>query len=316
MKIGVLFPGYSSQYIGMAKDLYDDSRIVQEYFEEASNCLSTNFVKLCFASSDTELSRIDNAYTSIFLVSSALFAFLKEQGIQPYLISGYNQGEFAALHAAGCFTFPDGLYLLSKYASLYTELLGTVDVNGIRISGIEFETLQEICKKISKTDRWVHIALQNLPKEHIVMGHLEAVERLREHIIEYPEIEMYDADVELGLHAACMESVVASLKIYSEKVDFNDLNIPIVTNAFGSIVTQGVEAKAALMKQIESMVKWSDCLLRFADCDLIIEVGPGTSLTDMVKKMYPEKLCKAINNKDDVKQLGLLIAQHRDEKKV
>jgi [acyl-carrier-protein] S-malonyltransferase len=310
MKIGVLFPGYGSQYIGMAKELYDDSRIVQEYFEEASNCLSTNFVKLCFASSDTELSKIDNAYTSIFLVSSALYALLKESGITPYYVAGYNQGEFSALYAAGGFTFPDGLYLLSKYASLYAQLLTTIDVNGIRISGVPFNQLNDLCQKTSKADRWVHIAIQNLPNEHIVIGHPEAIEHVREHVMEHPEVEIYDADVEVGLHAPYMEPVVSSLRMYSEKVDFKDLTIPLITNADALVVTEGAAIKAAVMKQLESVVRWSDCMTHFATCDLIIEVGPGSFLTTLAKKLYPDTLCKSVNTKEDWKELQQLLAGH------
>lgn len=307
MKIGVLFPGYGSQYIGMAKELYDDSRIVQEYFEEASACLDINFVKLCFASSDTELSKIDNAYTSIFLVSSALYAVIKSYGITPWCVAGYNQGEFSAIHASGGFTFPDGLYLLSKYALLYGQLLSTCDVNGMRISGIPFDQLNALCQKMSKPDRWVHIALQNLPQEHIVMGHPAAIELVREHVMEHPEVEIYDAEVELGLHAPVMEPVVSSLKTYSEKVDFKDLNVPLITNAQALSVQQGGEVKSALMKQLESVVRWPDCMAAFAQCDLIIEVGPGSTLTALAKKIYPDKLCTSINTKDDFNELERLL---------
>jgi len=307
MKIGILFPGYGSQYIGMAKELYDDSRIIQEYFEEASQCLDTNFVKLCFASSDTELSRIDNAYTSVFLVSSALYALLKQHGITPWRVSGYNQGEFSAIYAAGGLTFPDGLYLLSKYALLYGQLLSTTDLNGIRISGIPFDSLNMLCQKMSKPDREVHIAIQNLPQEHIVMGHPAAIELVREHAMEHPEVEIYDAEVELGLHAACMESVVSSLRTYSEKVDFKGLSYPLVTNTQASLVTEGSEVKAAALKQLETMVRWSDCMEQYAESDLIIEVGPGSTLTTLAKKIYPDKLCISLNTKEDFKELERLL---------
>ena len=68
MKVALVFPGYGSQFVGMAKELYDESRLIQEYFEDASNCLNINFVKVCFASSENELGRLDTAFVSIFLV--------------------------------------------------------------------------------------------------------------------------------------------------------------------------------------------------------------------------------------------------------
>src|SRR5436190_23732080 len=101
MKIGFIFPGYGNQFVGMGKELYDEFRIVQEYFEEAYNCLNINFVKLCFASSEQELATISNSHISIFLVGASLFALLKEQGIKCDLIAGYGIGSYTALFSAG-----------------------------------------------------------------------------------------------------------------------------------------------------------------------------------------------------------------------
>ena len=66
MKIGMIFPGQGSQFLGMGKEFYDKERIFQELFEQASNCLDQNFVRLCFASSEKELCKTINAQTSIF----------------------------------------------------------------------------------------------------------------------------------------------------------------------------------------------------------------------------------------------------------
>src|SRR5438477_11718929 len=109
MKTALLFPGYGSQFVGMGKELYDEYRIVQEYFEEASNCSNVNFVKLCFASSDVELGKLAHAYMSLFLIGSCVSAVLKEQGIIPDVVAGYNNGEITSLFAGGCFSLPDGL---------------------------------------------------------------------------------------------------------------------------------------------------------------------------------------------------------------
>ena len=86
-------------------------------------------LNLCFASSDAELSKLANAYTSLFLIGASVYAVLKEHGIQPDIVAGYNNGESAALFAAGCFTFPDGLYLLNKFCSFYQEVVDAMDVD-------------------------------------------------------------------------------------------------------------------------------------------------------------------------------------------
>jgi len=76
-KIGMIFPGYGSQFVGMCKELYDASRLVQEYFEEASICLDSNLIKICFASSDAEIAKMQHAVTSIFVTSTAIVTLLK-----------------------------------------------------------------------------------------------------------------------------------------------------------------------------------------------------------------------------------------------
>ena len=149
MKIALLFPGYGSQYVGMGKDLYDEYRIVQEYFEEASHCLNSNFVKLCFASSDAELGKMVNAYTALFLMGSATYAVLKENGIEPDVVTGYNNGESAALFAAGCFSFPDGLYLLNKYCSFYQEIVDGMDVDLIHVTNVSTKQIEDACERVS-----------------------------------------------------------------------------------------------------------------------------------------------------------------------
>src|SRR5580765_900605 len=152
MKIAVVFPGYGSQHVGMGKEMYDEYRIVQEYFEEASNCLNSNFVKLCFASSESEMATMPVAYPTIFLVSCALYALIRQEGITPAAVAGYNIGEYSALFATGSITFPDGLYLLNKLALFYQDLLPSLDVQMLRVSGIDGARLEAFCQYASRGD--------------------------------------------------------------------------------------------------------------------------------------------------------------------
>lgn len=153
MKTALLFPGYGSQFVGMGKELYDEYRIVQEYFEEASHVLDINFVKLCFASSDSEISQLTNAYTSLFLIGACVSAVLKEQGITIDTVAGYNNGETTALFAAGCFSLPDGLYLLNKFCSFYQEIVDQMDVDALHITGIATAQLEKACLQVSDHEK-------------------------------------------------------------------------------------------------------------------------------------------------------------------
>ncbi len=305
-KIGMLFPDYASQYVGMAKELYDSSRVMQEYFEEASNCLNVNFVKLCFAASDIELSKIDNAYTALFLTSAALAAFLKENNIMPTLVAGYGIGEFSAVHVAGGLSLPDGLYLLNKYAHFYEELLGHLKVSLMQIRGIKTLKLKKLCSLISSAIHKVYIAAYNNADDHLLAGHTDMVNLVAQGVKELGGIAYKDR-VERGLHGDLMEMVVNNLKKYLTKVDFKDLQVPLIASVDGLLVQKGDLVKRRLMKQLHAPLLWDKVMASFAECDIIVEIGPGTTLSKLVKQQYPEKPSCAINKKSDFQDLEHLL---------
>lgn len=309
MKIAMLFPSYGSQFVGMSKDLYDDSRVIQEYFEEASNCLNTNFVKLCFASSDAELGRLENALPALFLVSSAHAALLKEQGIEPAVVAGYNLGEISAIHAASGLSFPDGLYLLSKLANFYSGLLDEIDVAGLKLSNVTHSKVKKICIEASDSDDRAYIAIHNLPNEFIIMGDYEAIENARDIAEEDEDIDIDDAPVELGLHSSLMDPVVANFKMYVEKVDFKDIAIPLINNTNGALISEGAMIKNAVIKHIHSTILFTDVLETLQDYDLIIEVGPGSALKKLVNDVYPDKIVFSIDKKADIDEVKNYIEQ-------
>ncbi len=317
MKIVMLFPGYSSQFVGMGKELYDEYRIVQEYFDQASNCLDINFVKLCFASSDTEIGKMKHGYASIFLISCAISAVLKDQGIIPNVVAGYNQGEYAALYAAHGISFADGLYLLNKFALFYEEALQGMDVVMIRIKGVTTEALQNICLQASYNEFTASIALYNDTEDHIVSGNRQAIDNVRELVAEqYPEAKIDEVPLEFGLHSPLMDQVKKNFAMYLEKVDFKDLEAPLVCGLDGKLVLQGEEVKKRVIEHINSPIMWTRILDALEVFDFIIEVGPGSTLSKQIKKHYPDKRYMTINKPSDIEKLKMMIPKTKIEETV
>ncbi len=308
MKIALLFPGYGSQFVGMGKELYDEYRIVQEYFEEASNCLNINFVKLCFASSDVELSRLANAYTSLFLVGTATYAVLKENGIHPDIVAGYNNGETAALFAAGCFSLPDGLYLLNKFSSFYQEFIDNHAFDAQRITGIATAQLENMCVQINNDEGSLFIAIYNSPLDHIVAGDSSALMKLHDMIDDRGKME--DLSPEIGLHSPLMNPVVDLFKNYLEKVDFKDLKIPMISCIDGAHITSGADTKERFIRHINSSLEFVRVMRQLIDYDCILVAAPGDDLMRMVQEYYPEKMVISIAKKSDIDTLkGIQIVE-------
>jgi [acyl-carrier-protein] S-malonyltransferase len=314
MKIAMIFPGYGSQFVGMGKELYDEFRIMQEYFEEAASCLDTNFVKLCFASSDVELGKMAHAYTSIFLVSSSIFRILKDEGIDPEIVSGLDIGEFSAIYAAGGISFTDGIYLINKYVKFYEEFLTSIDVSLIKVSDIKSDTVKEICEQYSVNETFASIAIQITENLCIVAGHASVVEQVSEALKQH-KAKIESAGVEFGLHSGIMRPVFDFLKLYLEKVDFHDAEIPFLSSTEIHTIRKGQSIRAAVLEHITSPLYWDKVMDYLHDYDVLIEIGPGTMLRDIAQMLYPEKIVMSVNNKADINKLKEIVEAQKDQEK-
>jgi [acyl-carrier-protein] S-malonyltransferase len=303
MKVAMLFPGYSSQFVGMGKELYDEYRVVQEFFEEASNCLNLNFVKLCFASSDAELSKVHNAYPAMFLVSTSIAALLAREGLRPALVAGYCDGDFAALSAAGCINLPDGLYLLTKYGLLYEEAIKGKRFGALRVMGISKEILILACERVSIDQEMVFIGLSHGENDYVVTGHKDAIERLLDEIAAHDCVKFEQIGLGVGLHSPLTIGLAKQLKMYLEKIDFKMLAMPFLSSTDGVTFTSGADAKLFVTYHPNKPLDYSVLLNRLGDYDMIIEVGYKMFLHNLIKNRYPSKSVVKISNCADIKNL-------------
>lgn len=307
MKIAMLFPGYGSHYVGMGKEFYDESRIMQEFFEEASACLPINFVKLCFASSDAELSKLTSAYPALFLVSVSIYEILKKGGIKPDLVSGYLGGEYMAMYAAGCMSFPDGLYLLHKYATLYQEFLGSDAFMALRITGMVAKKLQALCKEVQDDGLVATIAVYEGAHDFLVTGHVQVLEHIRYKARE-AGAGIKNAPVEIGLHSYFMQPVATGLTMYLEKVDFRDAHMSLISCLDASLLQKAKKIREFVLADITETVRWDKVIKSLAEYDLILEVGPVSSIAAQVMAVYPEKRVITIIRPADIKLVEQFLA--------
>lgn len=309
MKLGMIFPGQGSQFVGMAKSFYDNERLIQEFFEEASNCLNQNFVKLCFASSEKELTDTINAQTSIFLVSTAVASLLKERDIIPDVIAGHGCGQYSAMFIAGGFNFPDGLYLLKKRCQFLDEATADQDGGMLAVTNFPELYLREIIVKYDRpqSDNAIaEIVVFNTPNNFVVSGTMNELNAVKAEI-ENQGGKASFLKVSGAFNSRLMHEVQKKFALYLEKVDFQDLSIDLVENSQAKIIKSANEVKTSLIDQIISPILWWESMKYFVDCDVIVEVAPGIKLSKMLNKEWPSKNIISINEPSDIEQLESLI---------
>lgn len=289
-RIGVVFPGYGEQFIGMGKDLYDELRIVQEFFEQAAGTAEINFVKLLFASSDEEISSIRYSYLAIYLFETSLYEVLRSKGLRPDFVAGHGIGEYSAAYATKSLSFVDGLYILNKYAQFYDQFIKDKKYEALRIvRDFEVETLQELCVTMSSSDEKAYVASQNSQHAFYVAGHATVVEKIKDYCVQEVIRKVRIISPAYGMHSSLVDEVVDQLKLYYHKIKFNELQVPLITNVDGVYVTTPESLESALMRKINNRIEWYEVMKGFEGCDVVISVGPGTQLIEWFQEIYPEK---------------------------
>jgi [acyl-carrier-protein] S-malonyltransferase len=309
MKIGMIFPGQGAQGLGMGKDFFDKERLVQELFDQASACLDTNFVRLCFASSEKELQNTVNAQTAIFLVGASISTVLRERyGIFPSLVAGHSLGEYSALFAAGGVNFADVLYLLKK-RSLFMDK-ATMQTSGgmIAVIGLPQEVIVKICERYHNSEKGevAQVVNFNSPSQVVVSGTLNELEQIK---LDVKAIngKVIPLSVAGAFHSELMKEAEKEFAAYMLKVDFKNLQIPLVNNVDAKMILDASDVKDSLIRQMSSPVLWWQSIQKFKDLDVIIQVGPSDKLAKMLSKEWPDKKIIAINKIDDVQDLFNLL---------
>ncbi len=306
MKIGMIFPGQGAQYVGMIKELYDEERVIQELFEQASMCLSTNFVKLCFASSDREISTIANSHTTVLLVSICLQELLRiKYGIIPDVVAGYSVGEYTALHAASFFSFVDALYLAKKRALILEDYLSKSKEQyaNLEVLGITPEKGERLCQEYKKEENsFLEISAHYSPRHYTITGEVQSLKKLKS------DLEILGASTSFfkssfTIHTSAAHAIRKDFVPYFNKVSFKDLTVPCATNAQGNLVIWKDEALQALTEQTDHAVAWWKGMQHFKDADLIIEIGPDKKLSSDLSSVWPNMSFFSINDQQDIDAL-------------
>ncbi len=286
MKKAYVFPGQGAQFVGMGKDLYEKWGDAAAMFETANEILGFRITDLMFEGTDEDLRQTKVTQPAIFLHSVILAKFLGKD-FRPDMVAGHSLGEFSALVAAGALSFEDGLKLVTKRAMAMQEACEAEPSTMAAIIGLDDQKVEEICAAI---DQVVVAANYNCPGQLVISGSLKGVEIACEKLKEAGAKRALPLKVGGAFHSPLMEPARMKLaQAINETVIYSPI-CPVYQNVDAKPYTNPEQIKENLIAQLTSPVKWTYIMQNMiADgASTFVEVGPGTVLQGLVKKVKPD----------------------------
>lgn len=281
-----IFPGQGAQFSGMGLDLYENSPLAQELFENANTILGFPITDIMFEGSAEDLKETKVTQPAIFLHSVILAKTLGDT-FKPDMVAGHSLGEFSALVAAGALTFEDGLRLVSQRAKAMQKACELQPSTMAAVLGLDDEIVEKIC---ASTEGVVVAANYNCPGQLVISGDVEAVNKACEAMKDAGAKRALVLPVGGAFHSPLMEPAREELAAAIENTTFSKPKCPIYQNVTATAITDENEIKANLISQLTAPVRWTQSVQQMvADgATLFTEVGPGKVLQGLVKKIHRE----------------------------
>ena len=293
MKTAFLFPGQGSQVVGMGKDLYAIPA-ARDVFDEADRVLGVRLTGLCFEGPEEELKLTANTQPAILTVSIAAVRALTAAGVRPDYVAGHSLGEYSALVAAGGLRFEDAVQMVRRRGQFMQEAVPPGEGAMAALTGCDIELVNSVCRDASALGVCAPANL-NSPSQTVIAGHRPAVERAVELAKACGARRTVMLAVSAPFHCELMRPAAERLAPLLAEVEFQDLHCPLVTNVDAVMISSGVEARDALIRQVVSPVRWGDSIRLLLDegTGRFIEVGPGKVLSGLVRQISRE--CEVFN---------------------
>ncbi|MDB2362198.1 ACP S-malonyltransferase [Flavobacteriales bacterium] len=278
-----VFPGQGAQFPGMGKDLYENSELAKDLFEQANSILGFRITDIMFEGEKEELTQTKVTQPAIFLHSVILAKVLGED-FNADMVAGHSLGEFSALVAADYMTFEDGLKLVYKRAMAMQKACEQNPSTMAAILGLEDSLVEEICNEI---DGVVVPANYNCPGQLVISGSVEAIDEACEKLTEAGARRALKLHVGGAFHSPLMEPAQVELANAIEETPFKEGNCPVYQNVTAKAERDPNSIKSNLIKQLTASVKWTQTMQQMQSDGLskVIEVGPGKVLQGLFKKM-------------------------------
>jgi [acyl-carrier-protein] S-malonyltransferase len=293
MKHAYIFPGQGAQFCGMGKNLYEQGGAAKDLFEQANDILGFRITDIMFSGTEEELKQTNVTQPAIFLHSVILFQ--TTPGLMPDMVAGHSLGEFSALIANKVLSFEDGLRLVAKRAAAMQRACEINPSTMAAVLGMEDARVEEICAEF--TDEVVVAANYNCPGQLVISGSNEGVRQACERLKAAGAKRALLLPVGGAFHSPLMAPAREELAAAIAATTFGTPTCPVHQNVDAKPYTDAATIKQNLINQLTAPVRWTQTVQNMvADgANHFTEVGPGSVLQGLVKKIVKEVVTDGLN---------------------
>lgn len=287
-EIGFLFPGQGSQSVGMGRAFYDASPTVKAVYDEASSILGYDVAQLCFDGPAERLNLTEHTQPALLVSSAAALKALEPAGLKPVAVAGHSLGEYSAVYAAGGLSFRDTVALVQKRGRYMAEAVPPGTGLVAALLGLSADVVKAACQEAASVGV-VAAANFNSPGQVVIAGEKAAVERAIEIAKAKGCKKAIPLPVSVPVHTPLMQHAADRLAAEFDGVTWRDLTVPLVNNAEAVVLQRAGDIRSSLVRQLPSSVRWEESVQTMVRLGVttFVEIGPGTILTGLVKRIVP-----------------------------
>ncbi len=287
--IAFVFPGQGAQKVGMGKALADAFPICRETFEEADAALGEPLSRLIFEGPDDQLTLTEHTQPAILAVSVAAYRLLASKGVTPAFVAGHSLGEYSAHVAAGTFSFADAVRTVRNRGRYMQEAVPVGTGAMAAILGLDADAVAAACAEAAHGEV-VSPANMNGGGQVVIAGATAAVERAGAACKARGAKRVIPLPVSAPFHCALMKPAELRLAPELQALTTHDPRVPVVANVDAAPKRTARASIDALVAQVSLPVRWEDVVRRLASegVTTYVEVGPGTALSGMVRRIHKE----------------------------
>jgi [acyl-carrier-protein] S-malonyltransferase len=295
----------------MAKAWADQFEAARRTFEEADEVLGFPLSRLCWEGPEEELNLTVNTQPALLTASTAihrsLAAFPGAENLRPVAVAGHSLGEYSALVAAGALSFADALRLVRLRGQLMQEAVPVGTGSMAALIGMDAEAAAALAAEVVDQERGEVCSVANLNGfvQIVLAGHTGPIDRAVALAKERGAKKATKLAVSAPFHSPLMAPAREGMTGPLNETTFRDPSVPVVTNVDAAPATTGAAARDALIRQIDSPVRWVEVIqhmVQSAGVDTFLEVGPGTVLTGLDRRIATGTMNASLSDPDQLRK--------------